>query len=92
MDAELIGRAAVALGAGRDRAEAGVDPAAGIDILAPVGAAVAAGQPVCRLMGADAARLDAARALVSEAVTIGDTAPAAEALVLERIANRSIDQ
>src|SRR6185369_1095927 len=32
MDAELVGRAAVALGAGRDRADAAVDPAVGIDI------------------------------------------------------------
>ena len=42
MDAELVGRAAVALGAGRDRADAAVDPAVGIDIVAPVGAKVQA--------------------------------------------------
>ena len=33
LDAELIGRAAVALGAGRDRVEDAVDPAVGIDVL-----------------------------------------------------------
>jgi thymidine phosphorylase len=56
MHAELVGRAAVALGAGRDRAEAGVDSAAGIDILAPVGATVRRGDPIFALACSDAAR------------------------------------
>ena len=73
-EAELIGRAAVALGAGRDRADAAVDPAAGIDIVAPIGATVRRGDPVsdagvwrCR------ASWPAARALIDRAVTIGET-------------------
>ena len=72
-DAELVGRAAVALGAGRDRVDAAVDPAAGIDIVAPVGATRAA-----RRSGADGWRVrmprgwPAARALLDQAVTIGD--------------------
>lgn len=82
LDAELIGRAAVALGAGRDRAEAGVDPAAGIEVVAAVGTPVSAGDPVLRLMAADQSRLDAALAVLQNAVDIGDQAPAAEPLVL----------
>ena len=42
MDAELVGRAAVALGAGRDRADAASIRAVGIDIVAPVGTQVQA--------------------------------------------------
>src|SRR4030095_1598851 len=85
LDAELVGRAAVALGAGRDRAEAGVDPAAGIDVLAPLGTAVKAGDPVLRLMAADNGRLDAARTVLQNAVDIGGQAPAPVSLVLETI-------
>jgi pyrimidine-nucleoside phosphorylase len=86
IDAGLVGRAAVALGAGRDRAEAMVDPAAGIDILAPVGALVAAGEPVFRLRAASEGRLDSARELLQNAVRLDRSAPAAAPLVLDVIA------
>jgi len=43
MKAEAVGRAAVVLGAGRDRIDAGVDPAVGFIITAPVGQAVRRG-------------------------------------------------
>jgi pyrimidine-nucleoside phosphorylase len=85
LDAELIGRAAVALGAGRDRADAGVDPAAGIDIAAPPGTRVRAGEPVVVLACSDAARARAARTLVDEAVVIGDEAPPQRPLVIDTV-------
>ncbi len=43
LDAELVGRASVALGAGRDRVEDTVDPAVGIMVRAKPGAVVRAG-------------------------------------------------
>jgi pyrimidine-nucleoside phosphorylase len=89
LDAELIGRAAVALGAGRDRAEAGVDPAAGIDIAAPPGTRVRAGEPVLLLACADSARARAAMALVDEAVAIGDEAPVDRPLVIDTIGGKA---
>ena len=46
LDAESVGRAAVALGAGRGTLDDAVDPAVGITVVAPPGAAVAAGDPV----------------------------------------------
>jgi pyrimidine-nucleoside phosphorylase len=46
LDAELIGRATVALGAGRGRVEDAVDPAVGADILAKPGARLSAGDPL----------------------------------------------
>src|SRR5690606_15173897 len=42
IDARAVGDAAVVLGAGRDRAEADVDPSAGIEILATEGSEVSA--------------------------------------------------
>jgi len=85
MDAELIGRAAVALGAGRDRVDADVDPAAGIDILVTVGERVTRGTPLLRLAAAAPERLDAAERLLQNAVGIGDRADDAGSLVLEVI-------
>lgn len=85
IDAELVGRAAVALGAGRDRADASVDPAAGLDLVAGLGVAVAEGEPVVRLAGADAARLDAARELLDRAIQIGPDRPGPSTLVLDLV-------
>ena len=85
LDAELVGRAAVALGAGRDRTEAGVDPAAGIDIAAPPGTRVQAGDTVFVLACSDAIRARGARALLDEAVVIGDEAPPERPLVIDTI-------
>jgi pyrimidine-nucleoside phosphorylase len=85
LDAELIGRAAVALGAGRDRVDADVDPAAGIDILVTVGERVTRGTPLLRLAAAAPERLDGAERLLQNAVGIGDRADDAGSLVLEVI-------
>jgi thymidine phosphorylase len=90
LDAELIGRAAVALGAGRDRADAGVDPAVGIDVVAPPGARVAAGDAVLVVSCDDPGRLAAAGALLADAVTIADEAPAAPPLVIDIIDGRDV--
>jgi len=90
MDAEAVGRAAVALGAGRDRVDAAVDGAAGVDVLAPVGTPVKKGDPVFRLSCSDGARLAGARALLDRAVTYGDQAPPAAPLVLDEIDRRKV--
>jgi pyrimidine-nucleoside phosphorylase len=76
LDAELIGRASVALGAGRDRVEDPVDPAVGIMLRAKPGDQVGAGDAVLEVHYRDRGRLDAALQLVSRAITIGDEPPA----------------
>jgi pyrimidine-nucleoside phosphorylase len=83
IDAERVGLAAVALGAGRDRADAGVDPAAGIDVVAPVGEAVRAGDPVLILSGQGPDRLQAAAAILSRAVVIASEAGPARPRILD---------
>ena len=90
MDAELVGRAAVALGAGRDRAEAPVDPAAGITIVAPIGTRVRTGDIVFQLACSDPARLTGARTLLDGAVAFGEQAPVSAPLVLEQIDRRKV--
>jgi thymidine phosphorylase len=83
LEAETIGRAAVSLGAGRGRVDDAVDPAAGIVIAAPVGTRVRRGDPVLRLAAASRARLDAAQALLHNAIVVGEVARASGALVLD---------
>jgi pyrimidine-nucleoside phosphorylase len=89
IDAELIGHAAVLLGAGRERVEAAVDHAAGIDIEAPVGTQVNAGDPIVVLACDDESRCRRAEPLIARAISIADEAPAARPLVIDVIDGRS---
>jgi pyrimidine-nucleoside phosphorylase len=75
LDAELVGRASVALGAGRDRVEDPVDPAVGLMVLRKPGDHVTAGEPLLELHYRDTPRLDAALALVHAAVVVDDEPP-----------------
>jgi pyrimidine-nucleoside phosphorylase len=85
LDAELVGRASVALGAGRDRVEDPVDPAVGIMVKAAQGDAVRGGDPVLELHYRDRPRLDAALALAGRAITIGGAAPPPRRLILDEV-------
>ncbi|MBI3400445.1 MAG: thymidine phosphorylase [Acidobacteria bacterium] len=85
LDAELVGRASVALGAGRDRVEDPVDPAVGIMVAAKPGDRVQAGDAVLELHYRDRARLDAALPLTGAAITIDDAPPAARRLIVGEV-------
>ena len=82
LDALLVGRAAVALGAGRDKKGDKVDPSAGLLLHKKPGEAVSASEPIIELRYNDASRLDAAMHLVTQAVVIGDQPPPAAPLVM----------
>ncbi len=73
------------LGAGRDRADAGVDHGVGIEVVAPVGTVVSAGDPVLVVMCDDTSRVAAANKLIDSAITIGAEAPPAPSLILETL-------
>src|SRR6185312_4988971 len=85
MDAELIGRASVALGAGRDRVEDAVDPAVGIIVNAKPGSKVSAGEAVLDVIYREKARLDAALDLIKRAIVIGDEPPARRPLIVGEV-------
>ena len=85
LDAELVGRTSVALGAGRDRVEDPIDPAAGILIRARPGDVVRAGDPVLELHYRDRARLGAAVELASRAIGVGDRPPAPVPLIVGEV-------
>jgi pyrimidine-nucleoside phosphorylase/thymidine phosphorylase len=81
LDAELIGRSSMLLGAGRDRVDAAIDPAAGIILDRKPGDRVTAGQPVMTLYYNDARRLDEAFGLAQRAIQLADIPPPAVPLV-----------
>jgi pyrimidine-nucleoside phosphorylase len=85
VDAELVGRACVALGAGRDRVDDPVDPAVGIIVSAKPGDAVRHGDVVLELHYRFAARLDVALPFATQAVVICDEPPAAGPLVVGEV-------
>jgi len=88
MRAEAVGRAAVGLGAGRDRLDAVIDPAVGFLIVAPVGTAVRRGDPIVEIHHRGGRGLDEARRLLESAVEITDGPASPRPLVLDRIEKR----
>lgn len=89
MHAEAVGRAAVGLGAGRDRLDAVIDPAVGFVVSAPVGTRVTRGEPIIEIHHRNGHGLAAARTLLEAAIEIGDAPPASRPLVLDRIQGRA---
>jgi thymidine phosphorylase len=67
-----IGRAAAALGAGRERLEDEIDPAVGIELLAQVGAQLRDGEPVARILARRDGDAERAAARVLAALTVAD--------------------
>jgi pyrimidine-nucleoside phosphorylase len=75
ISAELVGRASIALGGGRERAGEHIDHGAGVLVAARIGDAVSAGDPVLKLLF-NPGRSDVdARDLAERAVTVGDAPP-----------------
>jgi pyrimidine-nucleoside phosphorylase len=84
-DAREIGLAAVALGAGRTRADQKVDPAVGIRVHKKPGDQVAAGDLLAELEVHPGAKVEAIAERVLQAYAFGDAAPDTQPLVVGRI-------
>jgi pyrimidine-nucleoside phosphorylase len=85
LKAESVGRAAVALGAGRDRLEAAIDPGVGILVVAPQGTKVRQGDPVFEIQHRAGRGLADARRLLQQAIVIDAAAAAPPPLIIDRI-------
>lgn len=83
-DAEGVGRAAMAMGAGRATLEDVIDPAAGLVLAAKVGDRVADGDPLATLHAASEDLLDAGEARFRVAVRFSGTPVAPRDLVREQ--------
>jgi thymidine phosphorylase len=87
LHAEHVGRAAVALGAGRAKMDDVVDPGVGIEVLVPLGVQVKAGEPVLRLHHRGGRGLDEASLLLSQSVQISEAPVTAGPLIVDRVAS-----
>jgi pyrimidine-nucleoside phosphorylase len=85
VDARTVGLAAVAMGAGRTRADQAVDHAVGIFVEKKPGAHVNRGEPLARLRVHDIASSQLVADRVRSAFTFADAPPAPRPLVLDRI-------
>ena len=85
MDSENIGLTAVLLGAGREKKEDDIDPAAGIVISAKTGDFVKRGELLATLFSNDKSRLDGAEPRYLSAVSIGAQKPEAQPMILDYI-------
>ncbi len=85
LEAEAIGRAAVALGAGRSRLEDVVDPGVGIEVLAHVGDPVTAQDPVLLVRHRAGRGLADALNLLAGAIRIEEVAPDPRPLIVDRV-------
>jgi pyrimidine-nucleoside phosphorylase len=89
MHADLIGRASMALGAGRDRVDAVIDPAAGITLKVKPGDRVRRDAPLLELHLGAGRTADDALALVQDAVVIGSDPPATSPLIIDVVTQDS---
>ena len=83
LEARAIGRAVMALGAGRVRKEDTVDPAVGVVLHAKVGSPVERGQTLALVHVRDAASALAAEQAVAAAYTFGESQPETPPLIYE---------
>jgi pyrimidine-nucleoside phosphorylase len=89
LDAELLGRATMVLGAGRDRVEDVIDPAVGAIVLKTRGDRVSTGESLVELHYREDARLGAAMELVRQATVIAETPPEPQPQSLETLVEES---
>jgi pyrimidine-nucleoside phosphorylase len=83
--AEAIGRAAVALGAGRSRLDDVIDPGVGIEVRARPGDPVERGAAVLTIHHRGERGLAEATATLGRSIEVSDQAPAAVGLIVARI-------
>jgi thymidine phosphorylase len=85
LHAEAIGRAAVALGAGRATLDDRIDHGVGIHIVAPPGTRVAADEPVVLVRHRGGRGLQEAMRLLTGAIRIADAPAPVPPLVVEQV-------
>jgi pyrimidine-nucleoside phosphorylase len=89
LEAEGLGRAAVTLGAGRERLDSMIDPAVGLTLEKKVGDRVEAGERICVVHYNNPARLPRALALIRSAISITNEPVDLPPLVRETITSEA---
>ena len=88
LEAETLGRAAMALGAGRERLDSIIDPAVGLVFEKKVGDRVRTGERICAIYSNDKVRLGRAREMLSAATKISPEPVKPGPLILGRVPER----
>jgi pyrimidine-nucleoside phosphorylase len=83
IDAELVGRAAAIIGAGRDTKEDTIDPAVGVILEVKVGSKVETGSVLCRIYHTKEDRLEEAAEVIEDAFRVSKEVPEERDLILE---------
>jgi pyrimidine-nucleoside phosphorylase len=86
VQADLVGRASMALGAGRQRIEDRIDHGAGVMVVKKPGERVRAGETILELLYNDERGVARASALAQEAIRVAASPPALRPLILGRVA------
>lgn len=86
LEAEKLGRAAMMLGAGRERVEDSIDPAVGLVLHKKVGEAVTRGEALATIHYNAPGRLEDALSLLAAAVTVDSAPPMTSPLILKTLA------
>ena len=85
MDTYKIGMASVLLGAGRIRAEDGIDPLAGMIFFRKVGDPLKRGEPIVELRASSAEKLARGKAMLEHVIAVADAPPQSRPMVLKRL-------
>jgi pyrimidine-nucleoside phosphorylase len=85
INALAVGRAAMVLGAGRERKEDVIDPAVGLIIRKRVGDKVETGEFLVSIYANDEVKFEKAEKIILDAFDIGEDAPSIQPLVLDTI-------
>lgn len=85
LEAEAIGRASMALGAGRERLDSVIDPGVGLVFEKKVGDPVSAGERICALFVNDRSRLERARAMLARAIKVSLEPVQVGKLILDQV-------
>ena len=81
IESETVGRACVALGAGRRTKEDAIDPGAGIILAETVGDSITAGEPLLTMYAANESCLDEAEMMLKDAILITAEQPPVQPLI-----------
>ena len=85
MDTEGIGRASLALGAGRNTIQDEIDSTAGILLLKKTGDRVREGEVIAKLLTSDASKVPAAEDIFIRSIVFTEKPPRKRPLILDRI-------
>ena len=92
VDALAVGSAARDLGAGRQRRDVGIDPTAGVEIVAPGGSWVEPGDPLCVVHAASDGLAESVRERLRGAWLLGEEAPTRRPHVVARVTGAGIER